>query len=188
MKYEIPDKVYNLLEQHYQIIDHLSFLEFDHDFNLLKKRLAKIQNKELSPNDRIIIEHQDTDYYLEQCTVGINLRNFFLVLEELDIPRYIFIFYTNHFGISKEIDSLCQFCHPKDRPTVIESFLTKLHYDREKIKNIESNFDQITHHALCMMNAKRSHRNAMYHALKDIPADTLALNVTIPQNHINADQ
>lgn len=185
MIHELPDVVYNLLDRRYQIIEHMSFLEFDHDFEILRSRLTACKKKKFNVNDRIIIEHFDTDYYFDQCTTGVNLRNFFVLLEELDIPRYIFIFYTNHFGLQKETDSLCQYCEKQDRPTIIESFLSKLSHDPSKLQDIDCDFHLINHHALCMMHLTRSHRNAMYHALKHIPPDTLVLNTT---KNLNANQ
>lgn len=188
MMTEIPDKVYSVLNYRFKILDHLSFLEFDHDFDKLKSRLESCRRDQFHHTDRIIIEHMDTDYYFDQCAVGINLRNFFVVVEELDIPRYVFIFYTNHFGLQKEIESFCQHCDASDRPLVIESFLSKWHSNLDLMKKIDGDISSITHHALCMMNLTRSHRNAVFHSLKSISTDVLALNVTMTNRNKHANR
>jgi hypothetical protein len=173
---ELPTKIFDLLHQRYNVLDHISFLEFDFEFDILRSRLSKCTKDSFDNKDRIIVEHMDTDYYFDECCVGVNLRNFFGIVRELDISPSVFIFYTNHFGISKEIDQLCT--NKNDRPTVIESFLSKLHYSQEHTHPIALNADQIQYHALCMMVLKRSHRNAMYNAIKDIDQSKLMLSIT----------
>jgi len=177
MNLEIPPEVLDAIRQKYNVRCHLSFLDFDFDFDILKTRLNRYKESQSSDNDRIIIEHMDTDYYFSECSVGVNLRNFFGVVRELDISYSRFIFYTNHFGLSREIDLLCRHSDPQDRPLVIESFLSTLHYKSESIKLIECNFDRIQFHAACMMVLKRSHRNAMYNAIKDIDQSKLMLAI-----------
>jgi hypothetical protein len=177
MNLEIPPEVLNAIRQKYNVRCHLSFLDFDFNFDILKTRLNQYKESQSSDNDRIIVEHMDTDYYFSECSVGVNLRNFFGVVQELDISYSRFIFYTNHFGLSREIDLLCRHSDPQDRPLVIESFLSTVHHKSESINLIECNFDCIQFHAVCMMVLKRSHRNAMYNAIKDIDQSKLMLAI-----------
>ena len=177
MNLEIPPEVLDAIRQKYNVCCHLSFLDFDFDFDILKSRLSQYKELQSNDNDRIIIEHMDTDYYFPECSVGVNLRNFFGIVRELDISYSRFIFYTNHFGVSREIDQLCRHSDPQDRPLVIESFLSKLHHKAESINPIECNFDCIQFHAVCMMVLKRSHRNAMCNAIKDIDQSKLMLAI-----------
>jgi hypothetical protein len=176
---ELPNKVYKLLSKKYNIIDVISFLEFDSDFNLLTSRLTALRKKVFDINDRIVIEHLDTDFYFEHCDVGINLLNFFNVAKDVDIPNFVFLFYTNHFGIEKEINSICKNVH--DRPSIIESFVSNEQYNKNGYKNIELSVDSISHQCLCMMSASRSHRNAMFNSIKDISGDNLITAITIRQ-------
>jgi hypothetical protein len=183
MKKEIPQSVLGYLNQRFTLVDHLSFLEFDFDFDILKNRLKTIYKDVYDQNDRILIEHMDTDYYFQGCNIGINLRNFFLVVKDLNISYSVFVFYTNHIGIKKEIDILCRDAHIEDRPLIIESFLSDLHHKKDYIKPIETDFRNIQYHALCMMHLTRSHRNAIFHALNDIDHTKLLLSATIPSNN-----
>ena len=178
MTLEIPLEVLDVIRQKYNVQCHLSFLNFDFDFDILKSRLSQYKKSQSSDNDRIIIEHLDTDYYFPECSVVVNLRNFFGVVQELDISYSKFIFYTNHFGLSREIDQLCSNSDPQDRPLVIESFLSILHHKSESINPIECNFYSIQFHAICMMVLKRSHRNAMFNAIRDIDQSKLMLAIS----------
>jgi hypothetical protein len=177
MNLEIPPTVLDVIRQKYNICDHLSFLDFDFNFDVLKSRLSQLSKSPFNDNDRIVIEHMDTDYYFSECSVGVNLRNFFGVVRELDISYSRFIFYTNHFGLIREIDQLCSHSDSQDRPLIIESFLSELHYKSDCINPVECNFDRVQFHATCMMVLKRSHRNAMYNAIKDIDQSKLMLAI-----------
>ena len=72
------------------------------------------------------------------------------------------LFFTNHFGIEREIDKLID--HPADRPTVISSFITTVHYSNN-YQPINIDADQVTMPALSLMNTPRSHRFGLYNFL-----------------------
>lgn len=183
MKKEIPDVVMEILNQKFKLLDHLSFLEFDHDFDVLRSRLSICFKQYYPPNEKILVEHFDTDYYIKECKVGINLRNFFGVIEELGISPSTFIIYTNHFGISQEIDLICsEGFHVKDRPTVIESFLSILHHDPGSIIDIPADFERIQFQGLCMMHMKRTHRHAVFNSIKSVDPTRLILSATLFDN------
>lgn len=166
-----------LLQEKFKILDSIEFKEFDHDFNVLKVFLEKNYKAEYLPEERILIEHMDTDYYFDECETGINFRNFFQVAIEFNISPSVFIIYTNHFGLQKEIELLCKSFDTEDRPLLIESFIGNNHWSNE-IDNISCNFNCIEYNALCMMNEKRSHRSAFYHSLKPISNSKIALKIT----------
>ena len=182
MSTEMPEPIKNILEKKFKIIDHLSFLDFDHRFDWLLHRFTKNRKEHYEHQEKIIIEHLDTDYYFDQCVVGVNLRNFFQMINGLDISPSLFIFYTNHFGLKKEIDVLCKNYHENDRPFIIESFIGNLHYNSSKINNISCDFYEIEYNGLCMMNEKRSYRSALYNALKDVDSSKIAIQVTSKNN------
>jgi uncharacterized protein YuzB (UPF0349 family) len=172
----IPKKLLEKFCAHFNIIDLIHFNQFDENLNILRKFFLSTRKEYYDINDRYIIIHQDTDLYIPHCSVGINLQNFFAIVKEIDIPLSTLLFYTNHFGITQEIDRLCQYNHEKDRPTVIESFVTSTHMAKNYIEK-DINIDQINYHALCMMGANRSHRFALYNKLKHIDTNTLAMTI-----------
>jgi len=177
---ELPEKVHKLLNQKYNVIDVISFLEFDSNFDKLRSRLLELKKDVFDINDRIIIEHLDTDFYFEHCRVGVNLLNFFNVAKDVDIPNFVFLFYTNHFGIEKEINAICKDVH--DRPSIIESFVSDLHYNNNGYKDVDLSVDSISHQCLCMMNVKRSHRSVMFNSIKNIPSDRIVTCITVNPN------
>lgn len=177
MKSLVPAAVIELLEKKYTILDNISFLEFDYDFDILRARLSKHQKEHYDQNEKIIIAHGDTDFYFQHCDVGVNLLNFFTVVDSLDIPKFVFIFYTNHFGLSDEIRRICK--DPNDQPAIIESIITNLSYSPDGYENLPAAIDDISHQALCMMNMKRSHRYAMYHAVSELSDSIMLKSFTI---------
>jgi hypothetical protein len=72
-------------------------------------------------------------------------------------------FLTNHFGIDKEVKELAPDLN--DFPTLIYSFISKLHYTN-KYQDIKFT-NNIELPAICMMGYPRVHRLATYHFLKD---------------------
>ena len=154
----------NALYAKYSIIDHFEFKLFDHDMSKLEQCLQSIKKIRFNPNERIIIEHQDCDYYVDDFPYGLSLYNLFTAFKKIDIPLYTMLLFTNHFGIRKEIDRLAP--DPMDRPTVIESFITKIHYAKS-YQPVELDAEQIQRPGICMMGQPRSHRHAMHHFLED---------------------
>ncbi len=168
--FELIDPVFlAAMQQKYNIIDTIRFLHYDQDFVGLKYRLLGLKKKnEFLPNDRIIINHFDTDYFIHN-QFGINLTNFFTVWEEVDLPKYLILLYTNNPGIGREIDVICQHSHPADRPTVFETFIDPASYSYDTYKTEpDMNIEQIEYHGLAMMNAPRTHRYALYNHIQHL--------------------
>jgi hypothetical protein len=174
----MPAELTSALKSYFNIVGTTNFVKFDHDWDQLKNFFRQTRKETFDPLDRYIIQHQDTDIYISECSVGINLRNFFQVIQSMDIPVYTLIIWTNHIGLQQEIDILCKNQHPLDRPTLIESFCTTTHVGTEDYYNDWSiSADQIEIHALSMMGANRSHRFAFYNSLKHIDKNKLALSI-----------
>ena len=72
----LTNKYYNKLASVYNILDTIEFKEFDSDFDVLKDRLNQLKQEHYNVNDRVIIEHFDTDYYdYKILHFGLNLYN-----------------------------------------------------------------------------------------------------------------
>ena len=165
--YFITDKYFDKLSSTFNILDIINFQDFDLNFSVLKDRLSKLNMESYGEKDKIIIEHFDTDYYDENFfKFGLNLYNFFSVIDEMYVPHFVFIICTNHFGISKEIEEINKNHDPDDKPIVVETFLTRTHYCSEVVKDIPINIESIQIPALSMMGAPRSQRFALYNYIK----------------------
>ncbi len=166
----ITRKYYEKLKSIYNIIGHLHFKEFDHDFHILSDYLLSIANNKFGVTDRIIIEHIDTDFYMtNNNSVGINLYNLIEAFLKTDTPLYTLLIYTNHFGIKPEIIRILGDKYDdNDFPTIIESFIASPHYPIS-FDNNDINNDTINKHAICMMKGTgRSHRFAFYNKLNEL--------------------
>ncbi len=172
----IPPEILAVLQTQFKIIDSIVFPNFDTNWNVLRTFFINTKKQEYHRNDRYLIVHQDTDIYINEMCVGVNLRNFFQVVQEIDIPFYTLIIWTNHFGLQKEIDILCKNRHAKDRPMLIESFSATTHIN-DHYHVVDLDADQIEYHAISMMGAGRSHRLALYHELKDLDPSKIAVTI-----------
>lgn len=162
----LTEKYYDKLSSVYNILDTIEFKEFDYNFDVLKDRLIQIKREQYNINDKIIIEHFDTDYYDDKILrFGLNLYNVMTVIAELGIPYFVIIFATNNFGLQQEIDRILKDHPAGDRPKIIETFITKMHYNTNLVENLPINAQDIKYAGLCMMGAERSHRYSLYNYL-----------------------
>jgi len=166
-----------LLEQQFNILSVFETKEFDcGKINRLISKLEQSKKEVYNPDDRYIVVHFDTDFYWHGH--GINLNNLFSVWTQLDIPLYTLIYYTNHYGIKKEIDQLCQGRDAFDQPTVIETMINPGNYRPQGYNEFDTDITKITHHALCLMaGTMRSHRGALYNHLKHLSPEQIAMTI-----------
>lgn len=170
------------LESKFNIIDVIETKEFDEDPKSLIPRLNLTKKLVFSPDDRYIIVLFDNCYYLDDKNLLI--YNLMAIWEYLEIPFYTLMFYTNHFGLKKEIETYCKKLHQLDRPSVIETFYNPRNYYDDSESGIkDADIDQIEFSALCLMGgSQRSHRQASYANLKNISEEKLVLNISAPKN------
>jgi hypothetical protein len=176
---EIPQCVWQLLETKFNIVDHYAFVRLDHDMKNLISKLQSHGQRSFGEQDRIVVEHMDTDFYYEESTVGITVRNFFTVIERFNVPVNVFVFYTNHFGLRREIDIVCKNIEPQFRPLVLESFISNKHYPETGYQDFDFKIDDIECQALTLINGKRSYRHALFNHVMHISRDCLAVNFTV---------
>jgi hypothetical protein len=166
---QVDAEFLSALKEKYKISNIFCLENYDRDFNRLRQHLQSLKKEVYDPNDRIIVVQFDTDYYIDE-RVGINLINLFTVWKEIDIPLWVMIYYTNHIGVSQEIDHICRYSHVNDRPTVIETFFNPLNYVSGSYPtDLNLDVESIKYHALCMMGGTgRSHRFALYNHIKHL--------------------
>jgi len=164
----------DLLESKYNIISRIEFLNFDQDYSILKNWLEKNSKDMFDVNDRFLVMHFDTDYYIKDY--GLILHNFFNLWKQYDIPLFTMIFCTNHHGITNEIYDICKFDDQK--PFIIETCLNQLLYPSGKIKKTEIDINNIEKHALCLSGGtSRSHRSALFNQLKELQPEKIAYSI-----------
>ena len=161
----------DMLNDTFNILGEYDLICTDHDFNILKDSLETTHKSMYEPNDKYIVVHYDTEYYLPRSTYGLTIFNLIKTFEELDIPLHTMIFITNHSGISREFKELI----PKEEieynfPTIIDNYLTCFVVEStvasESI-SVPLNIDKVIKPAMCMMGCKRIHRNIIFNMIKD---------------------
>ena len=161
----------------FNIIEQFETKQFDcGNMDFLISRLKATRKETFDTLDRYVIVHFDTDFYWHGH--GINLNNLFSVWKSLDLPLYTMIYYTNHHGITEEINKLCCSSHVKDRPMVIETLINLINYQPRFYENFDANIDSIDRHGLCMLaGSQRSHRGATFNHLKHLQPSHLAMTI-----------
>jgi hypothetical protein len=161
---ELTNEYYDYLSSKYNLLGNTHLTLVDYRPCLLETKLAAIKKEQYEPNDRFIIEHFDTAYYLPEFFYGIVLYNVIVAFKKLDIPLFVLLLVTNNFGVSAEIDLLAP--DPIDRPTVISTFISIAHYTNN-YQDMTIDVNDITMPGLCMLGQSRVHRNALYRLFKN---------------------
>lgn len=164
---ELHPHALSMLNQRFNILLEINARIFDCNWDVLDQKLDKIKKDEFHNNDRILITHMDTDYYDEIIPYGLIPINLIRMFKNKDIPLYLLLFITNHYGIKKEFDALLLNQHKNDRPTIIETLLSPLLLSDQFKLDTCCDFDQIEKAGLSMMGKQRSHRVALCNFFED---------------------
>ena len=165
---ETNPNILEYLESKFNILYISNTLNFDENYQRLCSELLAIKKDSFFPNDRIIIEFFDLDYYESFLKTGLHIRNIIECLKQCDIPMFTVIFITNNYNLDKEIEILLNEWNANDKPTVIKTISSKLTIaDKEHYKKIEINANEIKKHACCLLSVnKKLHRFAIYDFFK----------------------
>lgn len=183
MKTRLSDNLRELIKNSYTIIDEIDITSVDNNFKLLSDRLASTKKLKYNDDEKYVIVHYDTDYYLPHARYGLSMYNLTKTFMELDISLSNVIFVTNHKGIKKEFKLLMP-DNNYDMPIIIDDCLSCFATHSVLIntmQDIPNNFDKISKHAICMIGNKRVHRNIVYNALT---ASNLLNKVVTSYNNI----
>lgn len=162
-----------------EILDTIPLVLLDHDLVLLRDRLAKHTRKFFSHNQKIIVEHVDTEYYYHNHPLGFTMHNLFGIWRDLDLPLSIMVLLHNHQGLERGVSQIIS--DPKDAPTLINIIVNSC-----SIQHLVSYVDspcpekQIDYTAVCLMSLARSHRIAlMQYLIKNKLLDQIRTNFAV---------
>jgi len=159
------------ISKHVNILANISLILIDDDFEKLRSILLRTKKETFQHNDYYVICHGDTDFYLPGSPYGLSIFNLVRTFQEVDISLGRVIFVTDHLGIEEEFKFLIpQKLHQFDLPLIIDNCMSAssdLMLDNFCYPDINVNPAKIKKHALCMMGAKRIHRNGLFHFLKN---------------------
>lgn len=179
---ELHSTALDLINQKFNLLSAINCRTISADFQVLSNALDQLSRERFAENDRILLVHMDTDYYDPLLPYGLLPINIIRIFKNKNIPLYLLLFVTNHIGIKKEFNDLLRDHHPLDRPTIVETLLSR-QIVAETINNNDGfNFDKVEKAGLSMMGLQRSHRVALCNFLKDKQLlSNVALNTNFNQ-------
>lgn len=154
---ELKKEVLDIVKSRYEILDSVDLLAFDSQLDALDSVLSQYANYKFDIQQRIIILHNDTDYYTSLQSSGFTLYNLFLLIKKYNIPTEALIIFTNHHGIHNEITKLAsQICHS----TSIKVVYTELwgDYPDDKCIPLAEKDYKVNNVFCCLNGVSRSHR------------------------------
>jgi len=160
---ELEDK----LSENFNILDKIRLYDYQHNWKLFVERINKTRKPEFAHNDRYLIDHHDTDYYMPHCPYGLAMFNFTRTCLNEDIPMHTVIIVTNHIGLKKELKLLLP--DHSGQPTIIDKCFTAFKNIRSGINlpKFDHHVHQITKHGISMMGLPRAHRHILFRQLKE---------------------
>jgi hypothetical protein len=155
----------HLLTERFNILGEFDLVAYDNDFAMLNNHLTACKPPSFNVDDRIIIIHYDTDYYMPNSKYGMAIHNLVKTFIAVDISLAVVIFITNHVNIHQDFEDLIPSKFREyNFPHIIDNFITVFH-PADLIANQMQNItftNDISHSAVCMMGGKRIHRNIMF--------------------------
>lgn len=164
----ISNVVIDALAAKFNILDKFALPTIDHDFQAVADRLLQTKKEVFAPNDRYLISHFDTDYYLPSCPYGLSMFNLVRTFLHNDISLSMLILITNHLGIKKEFEILIPAeMQQYNFPTIIDDCLTIDKTVRVGLNQQECYIDEsaIVKHGVSMFGVNRIHRNMLYNMM-----------------------
>jgi hypothetical protein len=158
------------LHKKYKILSTISFPTLDHDPKKMFHMLAAARKDVFQSNEKILVLHYDTDYYVRG--VGFTLQNFLRCLKFLDISPSAVLFFTNHHGIQKEIknfylEQYVNFDTHNDRMMIFENNYVNIQSTPHPLQT-SIDIDKIHLAFSCLLGRKRTHRVVLLSQLQKL--------------------
>lgn len=151
----IKQEVLDIVSSRYEILEVIDLSLFDYQLNELSLVLSKYKNYEFFHNQRLVILHHDTDYYINEHTPGFLLYNLCVLLNQYQIPHEFLILFTNHYGVKKEITELSNHICNADPFKVV---YTSQWYDYSDDASTSDHITPVENLFCCLNGVSRIHR------------------------------
>jgi len=99
----LMSKVCSDLLDSYTILDAVNLVEFDVDMQSLKNRLSNFSSHSFLENERLVFTHYDVEYFYYDSSIGFTIHNLIKLLRDLDIELGYCMLYTNHYGLTNNL-------------------------------------------------------------------------------------
>jgi hypothetical protein len=153
----IKNEVLDIVNDRYEILDIIDLVSYDYQLDKLDQLLSKYNNHVFLKNQRILILHHDTDYYITASATGFTLYNLCVLLNRYQLPAECLIMFTNHYGIKDELAHLMeQICNSNPLKVVY----TSQWYDYPDSAVVPANLQvtNIKNLFCCLNGVNRAHR------------------------------
>lgn len=138
----------------YKILAELVIRDYDHHWPKIIDRLASIKKPFYLPQEKYVVHHMDTEYFLGD--IGFVIENFNRSIRALDIDPCRFVIFTNHRGSTESWRRYAS--HEKNQFVVIETPWTELLRDHRHMIDTIS-VPTFRYHFCAIMGASRCHRD-----------------------------
>ena len=107
------------LRSKFNVIEFVALVNTDNNFEELKKQLLKSKLDFYTPNDRYVIEDNDTHFFMPGCSYSLSWYNLIQTFLDTDIPLSSMIVLYNGYGLLEKIMPLIpsnlqkQSCFPR---------------------------------------------------------------------------
>lgn len=151
--------IFNLKNK--KILKVFNIAEHDHDFFNFYNELSYLKKDFFEPNEKIIILHNDTEYFYHESKIGFSMHNLLTCIKDIDIPMHVVVILTNHYGYEKSIIDFLG--DTDDLPTVVFNYINNSSFlglsDVLKSKDKEKN---IKHFGIGLWGGTaRAHRSSL---------------------------
>jgi hypothetical protein len=159
--------VYDALRSKYEIIAWIDVLREDVDIlpKKLYQRLLPWADGTLTPNQRIIVYHRDTEYYFESGSSGFFIQNLYRISNYLNIPSEFIIFLHAQPGKEKESNKLAQMFNIPPMQTIYCPY--QWCPPPAAVRPFDINIQHIQKSFICLNGLFRSHRAYVLSVLKE---------------------
>ena len=167
---DLSEVFVSALQKRFNLLTLIDIDNIDENWDILKDILVQTRKEIYQPNDRYVIVHSDTDYYLPECPYGLSIFNLVRTFLHNDIPLNTLLLITDHKGIRKEFELLIpDEMHEHNFPTIVDDCLTALVNTRIGMNQEETHFKEsdIVKHGVSMIGIPRIHRNMLYNQLRE---------------------
>jgi len=153
----------------------INLVKYDQNFDLLIEQLKAIKKDQYTPFDKIVILHNDTEYFYQGNKLGFTMYNLLTCWRDMDIPYHTMVIYTNHSDLGVAIEPFI--VNPHDRPLVITTIVSNASWPvMQKLPSFTID-KKIIHNAFCLLGAERQHRIKFFqYLLKNNLFDHIKVN------------
>lgn len=138
------------------ILGIFDLLDYDHNFGLLYENLKSLKQDHFSPSDKIIILHNDTEYFYQNNKLGFTLHNLLTCWRDLDIPYHVMVILANHSDLESSIKPFIVDTH--DQPVIIPTVVNNMSWQAVSVIPPFKISKHIQHKMFCLMGSERQHR------------------------------